>query len=63
MARKRYKPEEIVNMLRLVAHHATLQNEAAVTVDAMELEHGLGDIDAERLDSHGLLLDSFRPSG
>ena len=39
---------------QLVAHHAASQHQAAVAVDAMELEDGLGDIDAERLDGHGL---------
>ena len=83
MARKRYKPEEIVSMLRqavvlhgqgksmadatrqlgisvqLVTHHARLQNdEAAVTINTMAVEHGLGDIDAERPYDHGFLLDT-----
>lgn len=47
---------------QLVAHHAALQHQAPVAVDAVELEDGLGDIDTQRLDGHGVLLDSFRPS-
>jgi hypothetical protein len=36
----------------LVAHHPALQDDAAVAVHAVELEHVLGDIDAEDLDGH-----------
>src|ERR1700745_2774543 len=35
-----------------ITHHPTLQSDTAVPVDAMELEHVLGDINAEGLDCH-----------
>ena len=35
-------------MEQLVTHHAASQHEVAVAVDAVELEYGLGDINAER---------------
>ncbi len=36
----------------LIARHPALQNNPAVAVHAMELEHVLGEIDAEGLDGH-----------
>src|SRR5246127_3523550 len=36
----------------LITHHPTLQKDTTVPVDAMELEHVLGDINAEGLDCH-----------
>jgi hypothetical protein len=37
---------------KLIAHHSALQDDAAVRVDAMELEYILRDVHAEDLDSH-----------
>ena len=37
---------------KLVAHHSALQHDATVPVDAMKLEHILGDVHAEGLNRH-----------
>ncbi len=40
------------DLQKLIAHDPALENDAAIAVDAVELEDVLGDIDAEDLDSH-----------
>jgi hypothetical protein len=40
------------DLQKLIAHDPALENDAAIAVDAVELEYVLGDIDAEGLDRH-----------
>jgi hypothetical protein len=40
---------------KLIPHHAALQNNAAIPIDAMKLEHILGDVHAEGFDRHSWL--------
>jgi Homeodomain-like domain len=47
---------------KLIAHHSALQDNAAIAVDAVELEHVLRDVDAEGLDSHSSSAYSCRLS-
>ena len=36
----------------LITHHPSLQDDVSIAIDAMQLEYGLGDINAECLDGH-----------